>query len=308
MAARLRPFDRTRDFEAVTDFLVGLYRPDNADGNWFGPIWEYAYTHAWFDDASADRIGIWEDGGRLVAVASYELRPEEAFLNASGEYAHLRPEMLAHAERHFPGSDGDGRPYLNVFVNHTDKAFEEFVRARGYVRKPEADRPMSKLPIPSPFPPIALPSGFRLQSLADDNDLRKVDRVLHRGFNHPGEPPDDGGAGRRRMQSGPHFRRDLTIVAVAPDGEFVSFAGTWLDVRNRFAYVEPVATDPNYRRRGLGRAAVLEGIRRCGLEGATVAYVATTKPFYLSFGFRRLFTTECWTKQLDAAAQAGVGR
>ena len=36
---------------------------------------------------------------------------------------------------------------------------------------------------------------------------------------------------------------------------------------------------------GLGRAAVLEGIRRVGEVGATVAYVGTEMPFYLSFGF-----------------------
>jgi predicted N-acetyltransferase YhbS len=47
---------------------------------------------------------------------------------------------------------------------------------------------------------------------------------------------------------------------------------------------------------GLGRAAVLEGIRRCGELGATVAYVMTDKPFYLSLGFRKQFTTYCWEK------------
>jgi len=31
---------------------------------------------------------------------------------------------------------------------------------------------------------------------------------------------------------------------------------------------------------------------------ATVAYVGTDKPFYLSFGFRRLFTCNCWLKEL----------
>jgi hypothetical protein len=43
---------------------------------------------------------------------------------------------------------------------------------------------------------------------------------------------------------------------------------------------------------------VLEGIRRCGRCGATVAYVGTDKPFYLSFGFRELFTTNCWRREV----------
>ena len=155
---------------------------------------------------------------------------------------------------------------------------------------------MSQWVIPDPFPPLHLPDGFRLQSLADENDLAKVDRVLWRGFNHPGAPPADGPEGRKKMQSGPHYRPDLTMVAVDPSGAFVAFAGLWFDPINHIGYVEPVATDPDYRRRGLGTAVVREGMRRCGERGATVAYVGTNKPFYRSLGFRKLFTLNCWIK------------
>jgi GNAT superfamily N-acetyltransferase len=155
---------------------------------------------------------------------------------------------------------------------------------------------MTQLAIPKPFPTQDLPQGFRLKSLAEENDLVKVDRVLHRGFNHPGEPPADGVEGRKRMQSGPHFRHDLTIAVEAPDGAFACFAGLWFDSRNRIGYVEPVATDPDYRRLGLGRAAVMEGVRRCGELGATVAYVGSTLPFYVSMGFKKLYTQNCWLK------------
>jgi GNAT superfamily N-acetyltransferase len=168
------------------------------------------------------------------------------------------------------------------------------VQARGYRREPAWDRPMTQLAIPRPFPPIRVPEGFRLISLADDNDLVKADRVLWRGFDHPGEPPSDGPEGRRRMQSGPHYRLDLTIVVQAPGGDFAAFAGLWYDAVNRFGYVEPVATDPDYRRMGLGTAAVLEGVRRCGELGAGVAYVGSEQPFYRAMGFRPVYTAQCW--------------
>ena len=267
-------------------------------GNWFGAIWEYAYTHAWFDEAAADRIGIWEDSGEIVAVVMYELRLGEAFFNVHPAYEHLKGEMLRHAEEHLSAVGRDGKQRLKVFVADFDTAFEQIIAAGEYRREPGADRPMSQFRITRPFPEIRMPDGFRIKSLAEDNDLRKVLRALHRGFNHPGEPPEDGLAGIRRMQSGPNYRKDLTIVVEAPDGEFVSFGGIWLDARNRFGYVEPVATDPEYRRRGLARAAVLEGIRRCGEDGATVAYVATTKPLYLAIGFKKLYAHQCWVKEI----------
>jgi predicted N-acetyltransferase YhbS len=80
----------------------------------------------------------------------------------------------------------------------------------------------------------------------------------------------------------------------------VAFGGLWFDPVNRFGYVEPVATDPDYRRMGLGTAAVLEGIRRCGELGATVAYVGTDTPFYLVMGFKKLFTLNCWVRYFSS--------
>ncbi len=59
---------------------------------------------------------------------------------------------------------------------------------------------MAQLVIPEPFPSIHLPEGFRLKSVAEENDLAKIDRVLWRGFNHPGEPPEDSIEGREKMQ------------------------------------------------------------------------------------------------------------
>ncbi len=299
MAATLRQFQGGSDYEAVTEFLSGLYQPQNRDGNWLWPIWEYAYTLcSWSDEASAHEVGIWEDGGRIVGVATFEERLGEAFFNTRPDYAHLKPEMLEYAEDHLSACGDDGRRCLKAYVNDFDDQFEAVVVARGYTKDPRSRRPMSQFAIPSPFPEVSLPEGFGLQSLADDNDLLKWDRCLWRGFDNPGEPPADGVEGRKRMQSGPHYRKDLAIVAVAPNGDFVSFGGMWFDHVNRIGYVEPVATAPDYRRRGLGRACVLEGIRRCGELGATVAYVGTDKPFYLSFGFKKLSTLNCWLKEL----------
>lgn len=296
MRVERRPCAGAVDCPAISDFLTSLYQPDNRDGNWFQPVWEYAYTHAMFDEASISRIGIWEDGGVIVGVALYESRLGEAFLQTHPAYTYLKSEMLTYAEQNLVGVNDQGRRYLKVYVNDFDRFLECLVRSRGYAREPASDRPMSQFVIPDPFPDIRLPAGFRLQSLADENDLVKIHRVLWRGFNHPGEPPAEGIEERRHMQSGPNFRKDLTIVAVTLDGAFVAFAGLWFDQVNRLGYVEPVATDPDYRRRGLGTAVVLEGIRRCGELGATVAYVGSDLPFYRALGFRKLYTANCWVK------------
>ncbi len=282
------------DFPAISDFLYTLYREANLDGNWFQPIWEYAYTHPWFDAAAVERIGIWESGGAIVAVAMYELGLGEAFFQVRDGFAHLKPAMLNHAEAQLCAVDAAGQRTLKAFVHSLDPAFESELRARGYVEDALSRRPMAQWTIPERFPSITLPPGFALRSAEDNNDLARMDRALWRGFNHPGEPVPDGMEGRRRMQSGPHFRADLTMHVEALNGDFVAFAGLWFEPVNRFAYIEPVATDPDYRRMGLGRAAVLEGIRRCAELGARVAYVGSVQPFYLSIGFKELHALKCY--------------
>jgi predicted N-acetyltransferase YhbS len=60
----------------------------------------------------------------------------------------------------------------------------------------------------------------------------------------------------------------------------------WYDSETDYALVEPVATIPAYRKMGLGKAAVLEGVKRCGELGAKRAYVGSSQQFYYKIGFR----------------------
>jgi predicted N-acetyltransferase YhbS len=204
--------------------------------------------------------------------------------------------MLEYAEENLSAETDSGQRYLRVYVPELDHPFETEVESRGYTRARKYTRPMMQFPISGPLPKIDLTDEFQIKSLAEDNDLIKIHRVLWRGFNHPGDPPAEGIKGRAKMQSTPNFRKDLTIVIEAPTGDFVSFCGMWYESRNRYAYVEPMATDPDFRRMGLGRAALCEGIRRCKNLGSTVAFVGSDQLFYKSFGFKKVFDTNCWVK------------
>jgi len=294
-----RSYGYPQDFGPIGRFLVQRYLPDNRDGNWLQPAWEYMHSHPALDRSALDRIGIWEDSGEIVAVVHYESTPGEAFFQVHPGYAHLKPEMLDHAEERLYGLSDTGRRYVHAYRHDLDPEWQALARSRGYHRAERDDRPLLQFAIPHPFPAIALPDGFRLKSLQEDNDLSKVNRVLWRGFDHEGDPPPEGIEDRRQMQLVPGFRQDLNIVVEAPDGHFVSYSGTWFEATNRIAYVEPVATDPDFRRRGLGKAAVLEGIRRCGELGATVAYVGSDLAFHIAIGFAKIHTSQCWAKYLD---------
>lgn len=302
MNITFRKYNHADDYQLVSELLIRHYRTGNLDGNWIEPMWEYMHFHPALEPSHLGRNGVWEEVGEIVAVCHYEWHLGEAFFQFHPAYRHLREEMLDHAEKNLAGvSSRDGRKYLCAYVNNNDEEFVSLVRESGYERDPESDRPMAMFDIPDPFPQITLPEGFRLKSLADDADWAKVHRVLWRGFNHGDDVPmnEEEFESRRRMFDTPKARRDLKIVVEAPDGNFAVFCGMFYEPTGRFGYVEPVATIPEYRRMGLGKAAVLEGIRRCTMLGADKAYVGNDLPVYLSTGFKVIYISQCWRKYLD---------
>jgi len=295
-------YDITPDYQRVSKFLIAHHQGGNLDGNWLQPAWEYMHGHPHLDSSSLGNIGVWEAEGEIVAVVHYESRLGEAFFEFHAAYRHLRTEMLDYAEANLAGrSQKDGSKHLCAYINDNDPDFRALVKPRGYEKDPEGTRPLYRLDIPAPFPSIPMTEGFRLISLADDCDWAKVHRVLWRGFDHGDDIPmnDEELEGRHRMFDTPNARRDLKIAVAAPDGEFASFCGMFYEAEKHFAYVEPVATDPKYRRLGLARAAVLEGIRRCAALGATAAYVGSDQQFYQAIGFTKVYDSECWVKHFD---------
>ncbi len=302
MPVQQRFYVPAQDYIRVSGFLIQHYQPENRDGNWIEPAWEYMHSHPMLEPQWLERIGIWEEAGQIAGIVHYEGSLGEAFFQFHPAHRALRQAMLDHAEAHLAGQrELDGRRYIKAYINDWDREFAALAEARGYVRQPQEDRPMSRMVIPDPFPAVAVPPGFEVTSLADECDWAKVHRVLWRGFDHPGEPPagQEELDSRRTMFDTPKARRELKIAVRAPSGDFVAFCGTFYEPGGRFGYVEPVATDPAFRRRGLGRAAVMEGVRRCGALGARVAYVGSNQPFYLSLGFEVLYTTQCWLKLFD---------
>ena len=73
----------------------------------------------------------------------------------------------------------------------------------------------------------------------------------------------------------PGYERELDIVAVAPDGVMAAYVNGWLDPVNKVGDFGPVGTRPAYRRQGLGRAVLLECLRRMQARGMDRVSVST---------------------------------
>lgn len=299
MRVKQRPYTSqpgfTPDFLRVRDFLKRIYESGYRYGNWLWNRWEWMFSLPYLDETNLARIGLWEADGEIVALATYEEKLGDAWFSFDPNYGFLKKEMIEYAAAYLAKTEANGTSSLRVNIFDQDLAFGEIARAAGFVKTERSEKTAGFI-IPDEFAAEKLPPGYSIVSLAEENDLNKINRVLWRGFNHPGEPPAGEITGRIKSQSGPDFNRDITLAVKAPDGDFVSYCGMWYDRETDYAIVEPVATDPGFRRRGLGRAVVHEGIRRCGQLGAKVAYVGSGQQFYYAIGFQAWLENHWWEK------------
>ena len=123
-------------------------------------------------------------------------------------------------------------------------------------------RGLSDLP-PVPEPP----PGFTLRPVAPGEMPAR--RALHRAIWTLHLTDDVYAAMAARWP----YRREFDWVAVAPDGQLVSYILGWYDDTHRTGEFEPVGTLPDYRRLGLSRAlgiALMHAWRDAGAERVLV--------------------------------------
>lgn len=287
-----RRYKLLADFDNVRAFLEDVYDIRTLNSHLLPQFFEYAHTHPAFNHKLTHRFGIWEEHGELVGFACYEMNIGEALLSTKKGYSFLLPEMLRYAEREL--SDFiDGTNSLSVWVTSQEPE-KQALLLQNYYQKVYTE-PVRIFTYNKPFLDTKLPDGFSLISLEDENDFRKINDCLWKGFDH-GDNPDDDIDCRMLMQSGPNFRKELTTVIKAPNGDYACFAGMWLDSRNKYAYLEPLATVPEYRRIGLATIALTEGMRKTKALGAEYCFGGASE-FYSAIGFETICERELWKKE-----------
>jgi predicted acetyltransferase len=84
----------------------------------------------------------------------------------------------------------------------------------------------------------------------------------------------------------------------APDGEYAAHCGMWYEEGEKTAYIEPICTVPEYRKKGLVKIAVYEAMKRCSKLGAQRAIVVSNQDFYHKIGFEVSSTYSFWKKKI----------
>lgn len=301
-----RKYQCEDDFWAIRGFLREVFLlHDRREVGWQVYRWDYWRWHVnenifRFDLSAA--VFLWENtDGRLAAVLHPE-GPGEAFLEVHPAWrsTDLEVAMMSVAETQFAITQHDGSQRLVIWARQDDALRRDLLQRRGYVKgdHPEFQR---RRCLDAPIPDVHPPAGYSLRALGDEGEHPARSWLSWKAF-HPDEPDEryEGWAWYRNVQRAPLYRRDLDLVAVAPDGELAAFCTLWFDDVTCTAAFEPVGTHPAHQRRGLGKALMAEGLRRVRDLGATLcmvgSYSEAAGALYASLGFTEYDLSEPWVK------------
>lgn len=263
--------------------------------------WHMILTCSLFESVEKG-MAFWEnEGGKITAVLNHN-GGSELRLHAHPHFrsAELESEMLAYAEEHYFTTAEDGRRYVYLPIFDDDTPRQELALSRGFKKQLGWGRHYRR-DLDSPIPDAPIPAGYTIRSMGNAEEYPARSWCSWRAFHNdePDENYDGDYAWYVNMQSAPLYRRDLDVVAVAPDGSIAGFCTCFYDDYTRSAVTVVVGVAADHWRRGLGKAVMTEALKRLQLSGCTrvfsTAHEEPADALYRSM-LKEMKLTETWLK------------
>lgn len=260
-----------------------------------------AFTWLWDDPAGTGEILGW----MLVdpTFPSFELFAHPAVF---GSDLHRRMLLWAEAEaRRLCPPEADG---LNKLWIAGEDAFQRaYLESRGYTEK-HADTFFLRL-LDETMAAPGIP-GWEVRLCRGVDEAAERARAQYGAFNSA-KPFEAYTRRFERFMRSEAYARALDLVAVDESGRIGAFCIAWLDDATRRGHLEPVGTHPDCQRRGLGRAVLMEALRRLGERGMRAVSVLTpednapAQALYRSLGFQPARRLSWYQKSLAAIPEGG---
>ncbi len=294
MSLTSRMYASAADLELMKDLLCAAKREYPHSGIHIGDLDWWVF----YDTSGVplqDKVRLWFDGEQLAAWtwsrlhrSDYEMFVHPAYRGTPQQDAVLTETIdgLGARLRQQPRED-DSVVQITGYADEDETAHIALLERLGFSGSEFLIH--FARDIRGTLPTPVLPDGFTfLERLRPEDAERRA--LAHKDAfqRHSKMTPDY----YRAFMNAPGYDPELDVAVAAPDSTIVSFAMGWIDADNRLGLFEPVGTCYEFHRRGLGKAALLEGLRRLQARGVEMALVScdADEPgnviFYQSAGFR----------------------
>ena len=255
---KFKRYCRVSDFQRVYELcerLGDLYHSNGTDAS----FWEYAQTFGSFIDEYSHRIGLWEDDGKLIALATYEIDLGEAYFMLDPNYSYLSHSLIQYAEKYLTDNNS-----LTLNLSNAQTALRESAHKQGYSIKNKYPKKIYRF------------ENGLLNTFLPDGD---VDFRIH-------------------MHTTPHFNPTLPVIVIdKKSGDYIGYANAFIEESRKFAYLEPLCVIPQYRKKCIAKAIISEMIHRTEILGANCISGGSSN-FYSSIGFDTVYEMEVWVKNI----------
>lgn len=287
---------KNTDYNLVIEFLGDLYQADPEHPYWLPGRWEYAaylVSPLHLRRGKPDwkkYIRIWRDGNTIVGIIHSESPNENVFIHLHPEYGYIKEEMIEWAENNILFNKK-----IKIWLRKGDLATEKLLLDRGYSITTPCDY-LNWCSLADYISEVKISDEYTIQSLDDDTYLDSKIECAAKAFNSEKVTKEIYAF----MQRAPSYQRSLDLFILYKK-KVVSLCIVWLDQRNSLGYIEPVATHPDFQRKGLGKAILNYSMQQLQERGIARAYVGAygdeRKSFYYKSGFSDSVTFQPWERK-----------
>lgn len=224
---------------------------------------------------------VWQDVNREIVAYALVDAFNNLLFDVLPRIQHIAPddEILAwgvQCIRQLNAQKGTNHT-LDASCHDGDADRKAWLERAGFVRQPQETLKFVR-PLDAKIPGPLLPEGFNLRAA---HGLREADALaaLHRAAFD-----SDYLTAERRLawMEAPHYDPALDLVVVAPDGSLAASCFGAIDPQENArtgreeGTLDPIATHPHYRRRGLARACLLCGMQLLASRDMKFAVLSTS--------------------------------
>ena len=269
------------DYETVCDFLIAVNQENKDFIHWNWARFEWMYDHPFTKKELLGHIRLWYDNNKVIAVTLFDMYFGEACCVVLPSYKEIYSEVLEYAYDALKDEQG-----LKISISDNNKEMIDAAIKAGYVLDSQTETVL-RFDLDKDLD-INLPKGLSFVSLDPRKEPYEYQWLLWRGFDHGSDKEEfeeDLITDPTNKNFRDHFNADLSIAIKNEEGDYVAYCSVWYSSKTDYAYVEPVCVIPSYRGKGVGKAVVLEALRRVKELGAKKAYILSDMDFYKKIGF-----------------------